>query len=33
MTETNQDIQREFNEGFEGMETSDENVDDYLRDM
>ncbi len=33
MNDVNQDIQREFNEGFEGMETNDDNVDDFLKDM
>lgn len=33
LNEVNQDMQKEFNEGFDGMENSDEAVDDYLRDM
>ncbi len=33
MNEVNQDIQKEFNEGFEGMENVEEDVDNYLRDM
>jgi hypothetical protein len=33
MNELNQDIQKEFNEGFEGMDNVEEDVDNYLRDM
>lgn len=33
MNEANQDMQKEFNEGFEGMDNNEESADDLIRDL